>query len=63
MPAKITFEGGNTCNHTYQRVNLEWLKVPQFTVPIPLLTVAENADRTFMVGSSHFVNFSSTPVD
>ncbi len=59
MPAKTAFEGGNICNYTRQRVDLDQLDVSQFTTPTPLPRAAEKAYKTFTVGSSHFVNFSS----
>ena len=55
----IAFAGGNTYGHTGQRIDLERLKLLEFTTPTPLPRVAENANKTLTVGSSHFVNFSS----
>jgi hypothetical protein len=61
MPVNIAFAGGNTCGHTSWRVDLEWLNVSRLTTPTLLLRVAENANKTLTVGSSHFVHFSSAP--
>ena len=61
MPINTAFAGGNICDHTRQRVDLEWLNLSRLTTPTPLLRVAENANKTFTVGSSHFVHFSPAP--
>ena len=53
MPVNIAFAGGNACGHTHQRVALGRHNVSRFTTPTPLPTVAENANRTLTVGSSH----------
>jgi hypothetical protein len=60
MPVNIAFAGENTCGHTRQRVDLEWLKDSQLTTT-PLPRVAENANNTLTVGPSHLVHFSSAP--
>ena len=58
IPAKITFEGGNTYSHTHQGIDIERVDLSQFTRPTVLLRVAENAYKTFTVESNHAVNFS-----
>ena len=61
IPVNIAFAGGNTYGHTGQRVDVERLEILVFTTPTPLPRVAENANKTLTVGSSHFVNFSLAP--
>ena len=58
MPVNIAFAGGNACNH---RVDLQRLNDSQLTTPKLLPRVAENANKTLIVGSSHFVHFSLAP--
>ena len=61
MPVNIAFAGGNTCGRIRQMVDLDYHDVGELTTPTPLPRVAENANRTFTVGSSHFVHLSSAP--
>ena len=41
-------------------LDLEQLNVSRFTTPAPFPRVAENANKTLTVGSSHFVHFSES---
>ena len=58
----IAFAGGNICIRIRQR-DLEKYYVSEFTTLAPFPRVAENANKTLTVGSSHFVHFSSEPWD
>ena len=47
----------------YENANLKWVQILRHTSPTPAPIVAENAKRTFTVGSSHFDNRSAPPRD
>ena len=60
IPVNIAFAGGNICGRTRQR-DLERYYVSEFTTLAPFPRVAENANNTLTVGSSHFIHLSSEP--
>jgi hypothetical protein len=56
MPAKTTLAGENTCQIN---IRVQTSDKREHTRPTPAPSVAEKANRTFTVGSSHFVHRSS----
>ena len=59
MPAKITFAGENTYKRYRSEEALQLADLSRLTRLTPPEMVAENAERTLIVGFSHFVNLSS----
>ena len=59
MPVKITLAGENTYKIYIRGRFKDYISIMISTKLMPPETVAENAERTFTVGFSHFVNLSS----
>ena len=63
MPAKITFAGENTYKRYISEEGLQLAHLSRLTRLTPPEMVAENAERTLIVGFNHFVNLSSPSRD